>query len=284
MPDNRPKIDDINDSTGLVGLGPIPSEAPVASFNLDQIENLIKTKGIVAYHYKHAPNPDRRSVEVGTNVNTQGAQRGVVYYQAREIRVVPQSFKLEHQLQVQGLYDVQSVLLNVSGNYYDGDQEHVYMRPRDLVVLNPTITVMVDQFVEYNPNGPLKANYKIKDVDLLMTSKRKFEKDKDFKVMDGKVYWIQGGARPDFHNGKGDILTIVYWATPIYVVQSLPHVFRVLPDNEIGHGALPRRARYAPQLVIASQSHLREEKDLLDFSELPDYATYADSKNTTGGS
>jgi len=280
----RPSINDINNSSGLVGIGPIPSEAPVASFNLDQIESLIKTKGIVAYHYKHALNPDKSTVELGTNINTQASVRGVRYYSVREFRVVPTSFKLDHQLQVKGLYDIHSTVLNVSGNYYDGEKEHVYMRPRDLVVLNPTITVMVDQIVEYNPTGPLSLNYKVRGVDYLSSATREYKQDVDFTLINGKVVWADKGARPSFNNGKGEVLSIVYWATPIYIIQMLPHVFRVLPDNEIGHGALPRSARYAPQLAIATQSHLRDENDLLDFTGIPDYPTYANSDNVTGGS
>jgi hypothetical protein len=278
----RPDPNDINNTLGLLGLGSLPDKAPVAAFNVDAIKNLINTKGIVAYHYKHAPNPDRTSLEVGTNINNQAAQRAIRYYSVRELRVVPQSFKLDHQLTIKGLYDIHSVVLNVSGNYSDGDKEHVYCRPRDLIVLNPSITVMVDQMVEWNPTGPIKLNYKVKGVDYIASAKKQYKEGKDFIIKDYMIHWV-GKDKPSFVSGKGEILTIVYWATPVYIVQASPHVFRILPSNPQGNANFPRKSEYAPQLVIASQSHLREEQDILDFSALPDYTGNATSLNTTGG-
>ena len=66
--------------------------------------------------------------------------------------------------------------------------------------------------------------------------------------------------------------------------RTLLHSLRVLPDNQFGMGGLPRNARYAPQLVVAQQSFLREDADLMDFSSLPEYAGWGDSANTNGGS
>ena len=279
----RPQLNDINNETGLMGIGPLPSKAPVAAFNLDQIENLLITKGFTAYHYKHALNPQRETLQGGENPNTLGAQRGVIYYEVRELKAVPQNFRLEDVLNVQGIYKPESVLINITGNYTDGDKEPIYVRPRDLIVLNPTITDVAEQLVEYNPNGPIRLNYKVKGVDYIATTDQKFRQDIDFDVKDNVIRWLSGGKKPKFVNGKGEILSIVYYITPVYIVQAVPHNLRVLPDNEIGHGALPRHARYAPQLIIAVQSHLREPNDLLDFTALPPYSGNPNSANVTGG-
>jgi hypothetical protein len=280
----RPHLHDENDLEGLIGIGPLPGTAPVASFNLDAIENLINSKGFSCLHYRFALSPDRETLVGGGNPNTQEAQHGGRYYSVRWLKAVPQQFKLSDQLSVAGIWDTNSVLLNISGNYLDGAHEAVYIMPRDLIVLNPTITIPVRQLAEYNPNGPMSLNYKVKGVEYLASKHGQFCQGTDFVVEGGKIVWVPGGKKPNFLDGKGDILSVVFYITPIYIVQNAPHSLRVLPDNHEGMGGLPRYARYAPQLIVAQQSHLREESSLLDFSDLPEYPSNPDSKNTTGGS
>lgn len=283
MADGRPPLNDVNDTQGLIGLGDIPGFAPVAAFNIDQIKNLLRTKGIKAYHYVHALDPDSESVETGSRVDLQAANLGIKYFEVRELVVVPQAFKLEHQLQVQGLYDLDTVLLNIGGNYLDGEQEQVFVSPRDIIALNPTCTLTVRQKIEYNPTGPLNLKYKAKGVKILFSKKRRFFQDLDFQIgLDGRIYWIPGGTKPEFVSGKGEVLSVVYWAQPFYIVQAVPHVLRLLPSNEIGSGAIPRQAEYAPQLVMATQSHLKEV-NWLDFHQLADVPRPSDSQNTVGG-
>lgn len=292
----RPPINDINNKEGLINLGPIPSLAPVASFNLNQIENLLQTKAFLAWHLKHAPNPDRVDIGGPVNPNTNAAQRGIYYYDVRAIGVIPQRFQFEDRMMAQGIWGVGSVLFNITGEYLDdipNKSKITHVRNRDLIVMNQTITTMVDQLFEYNPNGPQKLHYKIKGVDYLADNKREYHQGTDFFVNSvGQIEWIQGGNKPDFKNGKGSILTCVYYITPIYIVQSLPHQLRIIPSNEIGHAALPREASYAPQLLVAKPSTIIEEKDgilndlnqLYDWHSLPNFPDYPESLNMTGGS
>ena len=113
---SRPPINDTNKTAGLVNLGPIYSKAPVAAFNVEQVFNLLETKGIQCFHYKHAPNPDRETLEMGVNVNNQAAHRGAIYYEVRELKTVPQSFKLEDRLTVQGLFGLLALAVLEQGN------------------------------------------------------------------------------------------------------------------------------------------------------------------------
>jgi hypothetical protein len=279
----RPELHDTNSTEGFIAVGPLPSEAPVGAFNVSQIESLIETRGITCYHYRFALSPDRETLVGGENPNTVEAQRGGRYYSVRKLKVVPQQFKLTDTLTVNGIWDVNSVLLNVSGNYLDGEREPAFIMPRDLIVLNPSLTIPTRQLIEFNPNGPLSLYYKVKGVEYLASRHQEFKLNIDFVVNQGKVLWLPGGQKPNFIDGKGDILSVVYYITPIYIVQMLPHSLRILPSNEEGEGGFPRHARYAPQLVVAQQSHLREETNLLDFSALPEYPGYADSPNVTGG-
>jgi hypothetical protein len=279
---SRPPLKDRNSKGGLIGLGAIPDQAPVASFNIAGIESLLQTKSFEAVHYLHAPLMDRETLGAPANPNTQGAQRGVFYYSARKIGVVPQQFKLEDRLTVQGLWGIGSAIFNVTGHWLDGDKEQAHFRNRDLLVI-PSLTDLVDQQIEYNPSGPLRLNYLAKGVDYLSDGRILYNEGFDFEIRDGLIYWLDGGRKPTFGSGKGAILTVVYWMTPIFIVQSKPHSLRIIPSNEIGHGAPPRDAVYAPQLLIVKPSTIIEEKDLMDWTALPQYGDYPDSLNTTGG-
>ena len=142
---------DINDTPGLMGLGPIPNQAPVAAFQIEQIENLINTKGITAYHYRFAFAPNRNAMIAGVNVNSETANKfGVLFHEVRELKLVPYSLPLRDQMQLDGVYNEGSCVVNVSGHYTDGENERVYVTPRDLIVLNSTITVQHKQLAEYN--------------------------------------------------------------------------------------------------------------------------------------
>lgn len=280
---SRPPLKDINATTGLVGLGPIPNQAPVASFQIEGIENLLQTKSFEALHYLSALLPDKETIGAPVNPNTQGAQRGVFYYSVRKVGVVPQQFKLEDRLTAQGLWGIGTALMNVTGHYLDGAKEQTHFKNRDLIVL-PNVTIPVPEVIEYNPNGPQKLNYLVRGVDYLCDSNSMYREDVDFGIVQGQIVWLPGGRKPAFSNGKGAILSVVYYMTPIFIVQQMPHSLRIIPSNDQGHGGFPREQVYAPQLLVVKPSTILEEKDLMDWKELPAYPDYANSKNTTGGS
>ena len=278
---NQTPIYDRNETQGLIGLGPLPGLSPVAAFNPNQIENLLQTKGIIAYHYRFAFSPDRESLIAGANVNTvQANQYGVLFYEIRQLKVVPYSLPFKDNMQMDGLYGLGSCVLNVAGQYSDGACEHVVVTPRDLIVLNPTVTTMHKQLIEFNPNGDNRLKYKVTGVEYLASSSQRFEEGIDFCItQEGTIHWLQNGNKPR----QKEIISIVYWFSPVYVVNNVPHSLRLLPSNDTGSGALPRDLKYAPQQIVCVQSHLSSEIDL-DFSSLPIYNNYADSSNTSGGS
>ena len=286
----RPDYNDVNDEQGLINLGSLPGSAPIAAFNPEMTESLLKTKGIAALHYKHAPNPDRETFAGGVNPNTNAAKNGWRYYSVRQLKLVAQQFKLEDRLNVQGVFGTGSVLLSVAGHYDDGCKEHAFFRPFDVIVIQSAvdgspITTMAEQMAEFNPTGPMKLNFRCEGVDYLADKNRRYCEEQDFIISDGKIVWLNGGQRPSFKDGKGDILSVVYWTKPVYIVQNVPHSIRITPGNEYGHASYPRKAHYAPQLIIAKQAQFRvDSEELLDFSGLPEYNNYSDSGNTTGGS
>lgn len=277
---NRPEINDINTNRGLVHLGTIPNSAPVAVFNVDGIENLLDTKGIQAYHYKCAIHPARESIEGGVNVKAQGLTRGFIYYEIRQLLIVPTSLKLDVRFTVQGLFDVNSCVLNVAGNYSDGEKDPVFLRPNDLIVLNKTITIPHNQIVEYSPTSPIKTHYRVVAVEYLASENIRYEQGVDFNVINGMIVWTDHGRKPSHINGKGEILTLVYHFNPVYIVQNVPHALRIIPSNPMGNANFPRHAKYAPQLAVAISSHLSQQQG--DFFHLPDYREIQVSPNHGG--
>jgi hypothetical protein len=274
-------IQDINGDTGLVGVGPIPDLAPVGSFQEQGVRNLIDTKGFLAFHYRHCYSPDRVSLPAGANVNSLEANRyNVLFYEVRAVRIVMQNITMEHRLQCDSVYGFASAVCNVAGLYLDGAQERVYVRPRDVIVPNPTITEQTTELCEWNTNGDMRLKHKIKGVDYCATVTTRYEEGPDFIITaEGTLKWV-GQNRP-FPN---QILTVVYWFAPVWIVTRVPHTLRIIPSNEQGHGGFPRKLYYAPQQVIVNQNHLTDVADQVDFSGLPNYAGNADSPNVTGGS
>lgn len=287
MSRNRPPLNDTNNKPGIVDLGSIPGGAPVASFNKDGIENLIETKGFLGVHYKHALIPNRDQDNSPTFSNTQAAHRGHRYFSPRWIYHVPRQYSIEDILTAQGVFESGSVLMNMAGYYSDevpDKSNEAFFRPRDLFVF-PSLTDVTEQTFEYNPTGPQKLQYQISSVELLFDSAgREFVCDEDFQISNGLIEWLPSGKKPGFKDGQGDVLSIVYYFVPIYIITNLMHSLRVIPSNKSGHAAEPREAVYAPQQMICKPSTIVEEGNLIDWKALPPYPEYPASKNTTGGS
>lgn len=281
---SRPPIKDKNSSLGFPNIGSIPPMAPVASFNYAQIEDLIRTKGFDAYHFIGAPSPDRDFSQALPDPNAQGTYQGQIYYDCRPIKIVPYQMKNEEKLQIYGIYGLGSAVFNISGTYYDDRPDKiVYMNNHDLIMMNPTITVKLKQLFEHNPAGPNKLNFQVKGIEYLGDKEGKFEEGVDFGIIDGDIYWLQGGRKPKNQNGKKGAVTCVYYATPIYSVVDVPHNLRILPSNPQGHGAVPREATYFPQLIYAKALTSFEVPNILDWRSLPPLPGYDASMNTMGG-
>lgn len=279
----QPPLIDNNSKTGMMGIGSLPSQSPVASFNVDGIKNLLDTKSFIAYHIRSAPNPNKETLSSPVNPNTlAGGHRGRIYYGIRPLGVVPQQFKMEDRLVAQGVWGKGSVLFNVTGEYMDnGPDKVVHIRNGDIIAINDTITTLTEQLFEYNPSGPQRLNYKVKGVDVLFDEDGDYQEGRDFNIVNYQIVWVDGGKKP---NKIGKILSCVYYHTPIFIVQSLPHWLRIIPSNNMGHGAFTRAATYAPQQIVALQSTHVEENNIMDWFDLPPLPDYPSSGNTTGGS
>jgi hypothetical protein len=274
-------IAEMNSETGLAGIGSVPSLAPVASFNINAIQNLIDTKGYYLYHYRHAFSPDRQTLQAGVDVNSVEANRyGVMFYEIRKLKAIMVSLPFEQRLQSDSVYGFASAVVNVSGVYADGLKERVYIRPKDLLIPCANISEQTSELLEFNATGVLRAKHKIIEVNFLATKTDRYEPNVDFFIQDGIIVWCNNGRKPKI----AEVITVVYYFAPVWVATRVPHTLRIIPSNPQGHGAFPRQLMYAPQQVIVEQNHLQDLNVQVDFSGLPFYSGNADTPNTTGGS
>lgn len=256
-----PTFNDINNRTGLLPIGPLPSMAPVAAFNTDQVESLLRTKGILAFHARHAVPYDTETMQAGKNLE-QATERAMAYYDLRPLLVVPQSFSVNDTLTMLSLHATGTVVLNVTGEYLDVP-ERVFLRPRDLILMNPGMTDMHQERFEFKGKSQTIMHYKAKRVDYLACSSQgRMMQDVDFVVTDGgAIEFIAGQKIPRV----GEVVSAVYEYSPIYSIRQVPHTLRVLPGNETGHGGKPRVAHYGPQYVVADRSVIRDDEYSIDW-------------------
>ena len=248
-----------NSRTGLHGVGPLPDKSPVAAFNPSAIENLLKTKGFVAVHVRHAVDYSRESTSGGINVAQDGKERPFIYYDARPILIVPQHFNLVEQLTVMSLSASETVAINVSGEYIDNNPERrVFLRPGDLILL--TVSDLHTELREYRGESPWLLQYRAKRVDYLASSSAgRLVEGVDFLLdSDGQVIF-QNSTTGSRTPKTGELVSFVYERNPIWVVRSAQHNLRLIPGNSSGDGRQPRTGFYMPQLVLCDRSVVRDD-------------------------
>jgi hypothetical protein len=262
-------INDRNSRKGLIGLGPIPKKAPVAAFNVDQIHDLLRTKGFLAFHCRHALNPKRNALNAGMDLSEKGAERPFIFYDIRPILMVGQDFSVRDTLTAMGLYGTGTSMFSVAGEYLDGSQERVFIRINDIIILNPTMTELFEQNFEYKGEKETSLMYRARAVDYMLTARgTRLNEGLDFHITsEGKIQWVESTDKPKV----GEVVSIVYYYQPIFIVRALPHNIRLLPSNNLGSGNMPRDVKYAPQLVLCDYSTVRDgPENSIDFFNLPE--------------
>lgn len=256
---NKTSISDVNTTPGLTGIGNLLGKSPVAAFNLDGIENLINTKGFLGFHFKSAINPDRNTSTAGLNPNDNGYSK--VFYECRPIRLIATNMSLTDLLNRIGLSIQGTAVLNLNSKYLDSDTDRVHVKTGDLILLNPTITEVYDQLIDYSGEETFRLHFPVREIDFLASSKETYQSGVDFvPTSDGAIEWLKGARRPT----KGDVLSVVYTCSPTFVVNRVEHSLRILPQNSQGSGSAPRRGAYFPQLVLANLSNVRNEAPSFD--------------------
>lgn len=230
--------------TNGINLPAAPYSTGIAAFNIETIQRLLDSKGVIAFHIKHALSPEQQNIITGENLEQNTTS--FLYYDIRPIRVVPQSMDAQAmimQYSIDSMFN--KVMLNVGGYYLDNikQKERVLIRPNDLFIFNPTITMGDQQVFEANSQKTFKLPYYVSRVDFMADNNKKvYTQDQDFIIKNGKIVFNE------HQNDK--VFTVVYEHPLIYNVQTIPHYIRILQANEGGVSTKPRNADYAPQLMF----------------------------------
>lgn len=256
MSDFTKTVKNPNEFSGFpTGVYPMGAITPAGVFSHDAHENLIKSKGFKAVHYRHALNPKRSTPNEGVDLNSTDLS-GYNWYDPHEIYLVPQSLGWEDLYTVQGIFGKHTMTVNYTGYYNDIPDKRTYLRPDDILIsVDENVgTVLCEDLVEWKPALPIKCKFPVLTVDYIADGDNRYEPGNDFTIgSDGLIYWKNNLAltpKIDSRLGKGVPLTIVYWTKPYYVVVATPRVFRMAYNNTYANAGLPADLVYYPGLAV----------------------------------
>lgn len=228
------------------GSHPFGAHAPAGIFSSGVHDNLIKTKGFRSTHWRHALNPNRKTVEAGVDLTDVADVGAMNMYDPKEFYIAIQNLGWQDQYVIQGIHGSMNIMSVNYTTYYENTEERVYLRKHDIVVVDSGHTVMVAQLFEYKPAGPQRLKFPILEVDYLSDGqKNRYEQNIDFIIKDGMIEWISA-KRPfwDASKGRGDVLSINYWTRPYFSVVETPRIMREVFTNANGDASKVSNATY----------------------------------------
>lgn len=253
------------------GWFPLGSNTPAGAFSTDAVENLIKSKGFKVKHYRYALNPKRSSMEGGVDIKSDTSSKVFTYYDPRELFIDVQQLSWSDQYMQQGIYgNFQVTTLNHCAKYennIDGSGGRVFLRANDILVAQNDLTVLTEQLIEYNGRQSLQLMFPVFEVDYLADSNNvRYYQNTDFAVCNGCIEWLSSGAKPTFNNGRGSVLSVVYWTKPYFQVIATPRAFRAVYANQFGDPNQPQELTYFPgSAVVKMLWSSRVDFDLPDW-------------------
>jgi hypothetical protein len=240
------------------GIYPAGAYTPSGIFSLDAHENLIRSKGFRALHFRHALNPARATPEEGVDLKNMD-MTGYTFYDQREVYIAPQNLNWQESYMVYGTYGKHTMVCNHTGRYTDDPNTRVYLRPGDLVAFKDsgTTTVMMKELLASTMSGTMRPRFPVFSVDYLASSNKRYEEGSDFSVVNGEIVWNPGINPPfDVSKNQGTVLSCVYWTRPLFVVVDTPKLFRMSWANEYAEAYKEADATYFPGSVVLSMAWL----------------------------
>jgi hypothetical protein len=206
-------------------------------------------------------NPARETPAEGADLSKMDLS-GFVYYDPQEFYVTPQGIRWEDLLLMQGLHGKNTLTVNYT-NKYEGTTNRTFLRKGDIIVAKESSvgTVMITELVEYKAGVPLKVKFPAYAVDYMASGSTRFEESSDFVCQDGLIYWLDGGRKPNFDASKnrGEVLSLVYWTPPCFVVVDTPRIFRTVWANEFADTRQTGNAIYLPGSAVLMMSWLQTQ-------------------------
>jgi hypothetical protein len=243
--------------TGIYPMGEI---APSGIFSIDAHENLIRSKGFKAKHFRHAYNPIRSTPAEGVDLKEMDLT-GFNYYDPHDLYIAPQNLKWDDVYLVHGVFGKHTMVINHSGKYIDEPEKRVFLRTGDIITFSDdaTTTVMMEDLFSYDVSGVQKLRFPVFSVDYLADSSRRYEEDVDFSVTNGTIVWNKANCKgPSFDpfKNQGTTFSCVYWSKPYFVVVDTPRVFRISWANDFANAGLDADATYFPGSAVLAMAWL----------------------------
>lgn len=253
---NQKKPDAIYPSSSTSTPSPMPIQIPDPSMRGESWDQLIKNRGIRFLHRKATPCPNMVRIYDGShNPNCPVCDgQGIVYYEEKEIYGVFQSNSLEKTFEMQGVWEIGTAVVTLPTEYVDGQQAE-FSRFDQLVI--PDFTVRMWELKEYEPRPQQRLRYPISNVDFCGSVENdvlvRYEEGVDFNIVDGGIEWV-ASKEPSYDtvNQRGDVLSIQYFANPVYNV--LQHLRELRISQQLVNGQ--KVARRLPQQVVVKRDFL----------------------------
>ena len=253
--------------------------APAGIFSTNSHDNLVRTKGFKATHWRAALSPHRTTLEGGADLSKLSDVGQMNMYDPRQMYVAIQNLSWQDRYVVQGVHGNFSVLTANYTSYYENEPEvRVYLKKFDVIVIDNGHTVMVNQLAEYKPAGPQRLKFPIVEIDYLADNDgNRYEQGIDFVIINGMIEWI-GNRRPmwDAKNGRGAVMSINYWTKPYFSVIETPRIMREVFTNAAGDAGTESQATYVAGSVVLKAIWLDDAFQ----GDLPEWPRYTEAERS----
>lgn len=236
---------------------PMPINIPDFSLKGESFDQLLKNRGIRFIHHKATTCPNMTTVADNShNPNCQICDgQGMFYYEDKEIYGVFYSNSIEKNFEMQGIWEVGTAIVTLPTEYADGTQAE-FNSLDQLSILD--FTVRMWQLKEYKntPNRQQQLRYPIHNIDHMSSAKDDtiilYKQGIDFNIVDGNIEWVVGKEPKMNDVGLPPVLSIQYFANPVYTV--LQHMRELRVSQQLVSGQ--KVAKRLPQQILVKRDYL----------------------------
>ena len=217
-------------------------------------DQLLKNRGIKFTHRRAVPCPNIQTV--GTNAHNPNCKQcdgnGILYYCPKEITGTFTSNSLEKNFEQQGLWEVGTAMVTMPAEYDDGTQAD-FQTYDQLIIDGFTVRIFeLDDYVTRTDNSH-QMRYPIENIDFIASvpdncTTTTYTAGTDFNIVSGNIEWI-AGKEPTV----GTVLTVSYFAKPVYVVLQQMRELRVTQELQSDGSKIARRL---PQQLLVKRDFL----------------------------
>jgi hypothetical protein len=238
---------------------PMPLYIPDPSLRGESFDQILKNRGIRFIHRKATPCSNMSSLDDNNHVPDCPIcdDSGWIYYAETEIYGVFQSNSIEKTFEQQGIWEMGSAVVTLPSVYADGSVAD--FNSFDQLTI-PDFEVRLWELKEYEHTVDNKQylRYPIVKIEFIASVRNdvlvNFTEGVDFNIStDGAIEWLPGRV-PKINPGtdRGEVLTISYFAHPIYKVLQPLRELRISQEQVAG----VKYAKRLPQQVLVKRDFL----------------------------